>query len=51
MRIQIVPSPLFEVVIDGRARNIAAPMAAQAAMVGASGGQAAQARSVRRRIP
>lgn len=50
-RVQIVPSPYFDAVVDGRAAGVAAPMAARAAMVGASGGVGAMGRRQRRAIP
>lgn len=50
-RIQVVPSPYFDVVVDGRAANVAAPMASRAAMVGAAGGQQGIMRQQQRRIP
>lgn len=36
-KVQIIPSPYFDVVVDGRARRVAAPMAMQAAVMGAGG--------------
>jgi tape measure domain-containing protein len=37
----IVPSPYFNVIVDGRAANVAAPMSAKAAVGGAAGAQRA----------
>jgi hypothetical protein len=45
--VRVVPSPYFDVVVDGRARNVAAPMAGQAAIGGALGAQQALARRQR----
>jgi hypothetical protein len=45
--VRIVPSPFFEVVVDGRARHVAAPMAGQAAIGGALGAQQALAKRQR----
>lgn len=50
-RIQIIPSPYFDVVVDGRAQRVAAPMAGQAALAGSSGAQTAIARRSMRQIP
>lgn len=50
-KVQIIPSPYFNVVVDGRAANVAAPMASRAAMVGAAGGQQGMMRQAQRRIP
>lgn len=49
--IQVVPSPYFDVVVDGRAANVAAPMASQAASAGSAGAQVALARKQSRVIP
>ncbi len=46
-RVQVIPSPYFDVVVDGRARNVAAPMAGQAAVGGAIGAQQSLARRQR----
>lgn len=43
-RVMIVPSPYFDAVVDNRAAQVAAPMAGQAAMAGATGGVAAATR-------
>lgn len=50
-RIQIVPSPYFDAVVDGRAANVAAPMAGRAAYAGAAGGVAGIRRQAGRRFP
>lgn len=50
-RVQIVPSALFDVVIDGRAAQVAAPMAGRAAIAGAAGGMTGIRRQAGRRIP
>ncbi|MES2902830.1 MAG: hypothetical protein V4696_01470 [Pseudomonadota bacterium] len=50
-RVQIIPSPYFDVVVDHRASNVAAPMASRAAMVGAASGQQATMQRQRRSIP
>lgn len=49
--VRIVPSPYFDVVVDGRASNVAAPMVGQAAILGAGGGAAAVARRQARTLP
>lgn len=43
-QVQIVPSPYFDVVVDGRAANVAAPMSVNAAQAGSVGAQRAMAR-------
>ncbi|WP_201450199.1 hypothetical protein [Sphingobium yanoikuyae] len=50
-RVEVVPSAYFDVVVDGRAAKIAAPMSMQAASAGSNGAQVAIARSGSRRIP
>lgn len=50
-RIQVVPSKYFDVIVDGRAAAVAAPMAGRAAMAGATGGVAGVQRTAARRIP
>lgn len=50
-RVQIVPSPYFNAVVDGRAQAVAAPIGARATMAGAAGGMAGVARQRRRAIP
>ncbi len=50
-RVQIVPSPYFHAVVDGRVVKGAAPMAAQAAMIGASAGESRIMRRASRRLP
>lgn len=50
-RIQVVPSPYFDLVVDNRATAIVAPAAGRAALAGAAGGMAGVQRSARRRIP
>ncbi|WP_311267448.1 phage tail tape measure protein [Sphingobium sp. WCS2017Hpa-17] len=47
----IVPSPYFDVVVDGRAAGVAAPMAMRAAGAGSQGAQVALARKGSRAIP
>jgi hypothetical protein len=47
-RMEIVPSPYFDVIVDGRAVRVAGPMAGQAAVVGAATGQHLVNRSRRR---
>lgn len=49
-RLSIVPSQYFEVVVDGRAQRIAAPMAGRAAVAGAAGGMAGIARQRQRSL-
>lgn len=50
-KVQIIPSPYFDAVVDGRAARVAAPMASQATVGGATGGVAAIQRMQRRRLP
>jgi len=50
-RMIVVPSPYFDVVVDRRASNVAAPMAGQAAMMGAQGGAQAITRRAARMLP
>lgn len=50
-RVTIVPTPYFDAHVDGRAANVAAPMASRAAMVGAASGQQSMMRQQRRSIP
>jgi len=50
MRVQVVPSPYFDVIVDHRAANVAAPMAGQAAIIGVTGSEARMARRSRRNI-
>ncbi len=40
---RISPSPYFDVVIDGRAFDVAAPMAGRAAVMGVNGGRLSRA--------
>ena len=49
-QVQIVPSPYFDVVVDGRAAAVAAPMSAAAANAGTAGAQMSLARSAKRRM-
>jgi len=49
-RVVVVPSPYFDVVVDSRAANVAAPMAGQAAVIGVSGSEARMARRSRRNL-
>jgi hypothetical protein len=48
--LKIVPSKYFDVVVDGRAANVAQPMAAQAAAVGSASAQSALMRRANRRL-
>ena len=48
---EVVPSPYFDVVVDGRSARVAAPLAVQAASVGSTGAQTAMMRRQARRIP
>ena len=50
-RVQVIPSPYFDVVVDDRATRVAAPMAGQAAIMGAAGAHQAGQRQQRRMIP
>lgn len=50
-RVEIVPSPYFDVVVDGRAAGVAAPMAAAAEYGGSGRAQASLARRAARRLP
>lgn len=50
-RITIVPSRYFDAVVDQRASGVAAPMAGQAAVMGAAGAEARSFRRARRSIP
>ncbi len=50
-RVQIVPSAYFDVIVDGRAARVAAPMAGRAALTGAAAAGQARAVSDRRRFP
>ncbi|MBB3034059.1 phage tail tape measure protein [Alteriqipengyuania lutimaris] len=49
-RVEIVPSPYFDVRVDGRAAQVAAPMASLAASAGSAGAQMSFARSRKRRM-
>jgi hypothetical protein len=49
--VQIVPSPYFDVVVDGRAAKVAAPMAAAAGHFGRQSATSDIQRRARRRIP
>lgn len=49
-RVVVVPSPYFDVVVDRRAANVAAPMAGQAAVAGVAGSEARSARRTRRNL-
>jgi hypothetical protein len=51
MRVEVVPSPFFDVVVEERAATVAAPMAARASVVGSSDAQSALARRSSRTIP
>jgi hypothetical protein len=48
LRLVVAPSPYFDVTVDRRAVGVAAPMAAHAAMAGASGAVQHQSRRGRR---
>jgi hypothetical protein len=50
-RVQIVPSPYFDAVVQGHAAKVAGPMAGQAAVMGAAGGMAGMDRRRSRQIP
>jgi hypothetical protein len=49
-RVVVVPSPYFDVVVDHRAANVAAPMAGQAAVIGVTGSEARLVRRSRRNL-
>ncbi|MED5545800.1 MAG: phage tail tape measure protein [Pseudomonadota bacterium] len=49
--LRVDPSPYFDVTVDGRAANVAAPMANRAAVAGSTGAQVALARKGSRTIP
>ena len=49
-RVVVVPSPYFDVVVDQRAANVAAPMAGKAAIIGVTGSEQRMARRSRRNI-
>jgi hypothetical protein len=49
-RVVVVPSPYFDVVVDHRAANVAAPMAGQAAVIGVTGSEARLSRRSRRNL-
>jgi len=49
-RVIVVPSPYFDVVVDQRAANVAAPMAGKAAIIGVTGSEQRMARRSRRNI-
>lgn len=51
LRLQIVPSPMFDVVVEDRATRVAAPMVGQGMMMAAGGTMQASARRQRRMIP
>lgn len=51
VRVEVVPSPYFDVVVDQRAAAVAAPMAAQAAQHGAGMALGRINRSMRMRLP
>lgn len=50
-RVEIVPSPYFDAVVDGRAARVATPMAGAAAMGGSAQAQRAIAQRSARQIP
>jgi len=49
-RLVVVPSPYFDVVVDHRAANVAAPMAGQAAIIGVTGSEVRANRRARRNL-
>jgi hypothetical protein len=49
-RVVVVPSPYFDVVVDHRAANVAAPMAGKAAVIGVTGSEARMVRRSRRNL-
>lgn len=51
MRVEVIPSPYFNVVVDGRATAIAMPLAGRAAVMGAAGAEQRSVNAARRRIP
>jgi hypothetical protein len=51
MEVRVVPSPYFDVVVDGRAARVAGPMAQMASTSGSIGAQTALARRGARRFP
>lgn len=51
VRVEVVPSPYFNAVVDGRAQAAAAPIAMRAASAGSSDAQQAMARRGKNRIP
>ncbi len=51
MRVQVIKGDLFDVIVDHRASNVAAPMAGQAAVMGAQGGVQAISRRGARMLP
>lgn len=50
-RVLVVPSPYFDVVVDGRAQRVAAPMVGQGVVAAVGGGEMRQMRRQRRAIP
>ncbi|QAY77926.1 phage tail tape measure protein [Sphingosinicella sp. BN140058] len=50
-RVEIVPSPYFTAVVDGRAESVAAPLAARAEMGGAARARVSSLQQQRRRLP
>lgn len=50
-RLQVVPSPFFELVVDNRAAGVAAPMAGRAAVAGAAGSIRSIQQQQRRALP
>lgn len=49
-RVVVIPSPYFDVVVDHRAANVAAPMAGRAAIVGVTGSEVRANRRARRNL-
>lgn len=50
LRVQVVKGDLFDVIVDGRAAQVAAPMSVMAAQAGSTGAQKAMARRGARRV-
>tara|TARA_R110000868_G_scaffold100109_1_gene275269 strand:+ start:16585 stop:18765 length:2181 start_codon:yes stop_codon:yes gene_type:complete len=50
LRVQVVKGDLFDVIVDGRAAQVAAPMSVMAAQAGSAGAQKAMARRGTRRV-
>lgn len=50
-RVTVIPSPLFNAVVQGEAAKVAAPMSGQAAIAGAAGGMTGMSRRASRQLP